>query len=159
MLVVSDASPLNVLIRISLVEVLPALYARVMIPEAVASEMGDPAAPRAVREFINAPPAWLDIQEPRTLLSISGLDRGEQAAISLACQNQSELLLIDEKRGRRAARELNLRIIGTIGILEAAATRNLISLPEALQRIRQTDFFVSDEIIEMAMERDAMRKK
>jgi predicted nucleic acid-binding protein len=159
MLVVSDASPLNVLIRISLVELLPVLYERVMIPQAVASEMGDPAAPQAVREFIRTSPAWLDIREPDTLLSIIGLDRGEQAAISLACQNQSDLLLIDEKRGRRAARELNLRIIGTIGIREAAAVRNLIQLPDAVQRIRETDFFISDEILEKALERDATRKR
>jgi predicted nucleic acid-binding protein len=159
MLVVSDASPLNVLVRTSLVGVLPALYKEVTIPSAVASEMSDPRAPSVIRAFIGVPPAWLVIRTPSKLLPLPGLDPGERAAISLARELPADLLLIDEKRGRRAAQDLHLPFVGTIGMLESAAARNLIDLTDALARIRQTDFSVSDEIIKLALERDAKRRQ
>jgi predicted nucleic acid-binding protein len=153
MLVVSDASPLNVLIRTSLIGILPALYRKIIVPSAVGSEMSHPAAPQSVRDFIGAPPAWVK------LLVLAGLDAGERAAISLATEISADLLLIDEKRGRRAARDLHLRMIGTIGMLELAALRGLIDLEESLKNIRATDFSVSDEIIHAALARNANRRQ
>jgi predicted nucleic acid-binding protein len=157
MLVVSDASPLNVLIRTSLIGILPALYRKIIVPSAVGSEMSHPAAPQSVRDFIGAPPAWVEVRTPSKLLVLAGLDAGERAAISLATEISADLLLIDEKRGRRAARDLHLRMIGTIGMLELAALRGLIDLEESLKNIRATDFSVSDEIIHAALARNADR--
>jgi predicted nucleic acid-binding protein len=159
MLVISDASPLNVLIRTSLVGLLATLYEEVLIPGAVAEELSDPRAPLPVREFVRTPPPWLLVRTPSLLLPLPGLGPGERAAISLARELAADLLLIDEKRGRRAARDLYLPIVGTIGLLELAAARNLVRLPDALARIRQTDFSVSDEIISLALQRDAERRR
>jgi hypothetical protein len=47
--------------------------------------------------------------------------------------------------------------IGTLGILEAAAAMNLISLPETLKRLGQTSMFLSASLIRQALERDALR--
>ena len=52
MLVISDASPINVLVRIKLTHILPELYGRVLIPPAVADELNDPRAPQDVRDFM-----------------------------------------------------------------------------------------------------------
>ncbi len=52
MLVVSDASPLNVLIRIGLVDVLERLFGRVVIPPVVAREMSHPQTPAVVRDWL-----------------------------------------------------------------------------------------------------------
>jgi predicted nucleic acid-binding protein len=49
MLVVSDASPVNVLIRIGQINVLPILFKAVVVPTAVAEEMFRPATPQIVR--------------------------------------------------------------------------------------------------------------
>lgn len=49
MLVVSDASPLNILLRIGHVDVLPALFMQVAIPTSVAEEMSRSATPAVVR--------------------------------------------------------------------------------------------------------------
>jgi predicted nucleic acid-binding protein len=47
--VVADTSPLNYLIQIHGDHVLPALYARVFVPEAVVDELSHPHAVAAVR--------------------------------------------------------------------------------------------------------------
>jgi len=50
------------------------------------------------------------------------------------------ILLIDERAGRSVALRLGMRITGTLGILDEAATRGLISLPEALALLTNTSF-------------------
>jgi len=55
MIVVSDASPLNYLILIDAVRVLPQLFQRVYLPHRVAEELAHPTAPPTVRAWIASP--------------------------------------------------------------------------------------------------------
>ena len=64
MLVVSDSSPVNVLIRIGQIDVLPVLFKSVVIPTAVAQELTHPATPPIVRDWMAQPPAWITIRSP-----------------------------------------------------------------------------------------------
>jgi len=56
-LIVSDNSPINLLIRLGLEDILPAIYGQVVIPTAVAAEMSHPQAPLEVTNFIASPPS------------------------------------------------------------------------------------------------------
>jgi len=58
-LVVSDSSPLNFLIRLRCQEVLPALFARVLIPPVVQGELNRTSTPLMVRSFMASMPDWL----------------------------------------------------------------------------------------------------
>jgi predicted nucleic acid-binding protein len=140
MLVVADSSPLVVLINIEQIEVLPVLFANVIIPPEVSAELRQPNRPRAVHEFITSRPAWLHEQAPATIEPIPALHAGELAAISLAKELKADLLLIDEARGRQAAAERHIPITGTIGVLEFAADRGLLDLQDAFAAIKNTDF-------------------
>jgi predicted nucleic acid-binding protein len=52
------------------------------------------------------------------------LGEGEREAITLAMEHrQDALLLMDEGSGRREASRRNLRITGTLGVLNDAASR------------------------------------
>lgn len=62
MIVLSDTSPLNYLVLIGHVNVLPALFGEVILPVAVRDELLHPAAPEVVREWLSAPPRWLSIR-------------------------------------------------------------------------------------------------
>jgi predicted nucleic acid-binding protein len=49
MIIVADTSPINYLVLIKEIEVLPRLYGKIVIPEAVREELLRPAAPEIVR--------------------------------------------------------------------------------------------------------------
>ena len=161
MIVIADTSPLNYLVLIGEAEVLRRLYGRVVIPEAVLRELQNPKAPVKVAEWIAQPPIWLEIDrtagpaDPGLRL----LGEGERESITLAMQNRQEaLLLMDEGSGRREASRRNLRITGTLGVLNDAASRGWVDLPSAFQRLRQTTFRASPSLLQSFLDRDAERK-
>jgi len=155
---VSDASPLNVLIRAGHVELLPRLFGEILTPPAVVAELSRPVTPEVVRLFISTPPPWLRVLPPSVLDHTLRLGLGEREAISLARERQM-LLLVDDRDARRAAIKMGVRLVGTVGILEQAARLNLISLPDALAKIQATDFRASRRLIDEALVRDAQRKQ
>ena len=89
-------------------------------------ELRNPQAPAKVAEWIAQPPAWLEVNRS-TAPSDPGLrllGEGEREAITLAMEHrQDALLLMDEGSGRREASRRNLRITGTLGVLNDAASR------------------------------------
>jgi predicted nucleic acid-binding protein len=158
-IVVSDTSPLNYLILIELVEVLPALFKTVHVPEMVLAELTRPKAPEKVRQWAGAPPVWLKTAKASgPLTGASRLDAGEAEAIALAKELKAEAILIDERLGRRIAKEQGLNPVGTLAVLEFAAERGLVELKVALRSLRGTTFFITDEYIEAALKRDEARK-
>lgn len=113
MLVVSDASPINILIRIGNVEILQSLFTTVILPTAVADELTRPGTPDVVRNWISSRPSWLRIQTPTIQSDPSEIrHRGEREAINLALELKADLLLVDEPRPRRAATSLGIPVIG-----------------------------------------------
>lgn len=153
MLVVSDASPINVLIRIGYVQILPFLFGRVVIPPIVAEEMSHPNTPQSVRAWLAESPEWLEIRRPSSIDESLGLDSGECEAICLARELGADLLLVDDLKARRAALQYGLTITGTIGVLEQASKRGIVCLSDAFDRLRSTDFSVSDELLRRVLAR------
>jgi predicted nucleic acid-binding protein len=62
MIIVSNTSPINHLILIGHIDLLPELFQQIIIPQAVYSELSDAAAPLFVQTWIATPPDWLKIQ-------------------------------------------------------------------------------------------------
>jgi len=83
-----------------------------------------------------------------TTVILSRLDLGEQAAIALAQQLNADFLIIDERLGRRFAQQRGLQVIGILGILTEAAKLGLIDLSTAIDRLQQTNFRVSQRLIQ-----------
>ena len=149
MIVVSDTSPINYLLLINQVDLLPRLFERIIIPEAVSEEMLASGSPLTVQKWIKNSPPWLEIQAVFTLdSSLSRLDLGEQAAITLAQTLPADLLLIDERLGRKEANERSIPIIGTLGILDEAARQGWIDLRETIAQLQQTNFRISPRLIQ-----------
>lgn len=152
MIVVADTSPLNYLIRLGQPDVLPEIYGRVLVPTAVLIELQHPDAPSEVRAWASALPAWL---EERQVQQIDGslaaeLGAGEREAISLALEAKADVLLIDERAGRREAEARRIEVAGTLAVLLQASVRGYFAFPEALKQLRQYGFRVS-RAIELAM--------
>ncbi len=153
-LVISNTSPLTNLAVIGRLELVRAQLGLVTVPAAVWKEML--ALPH--RDGLSALLAarstgWLCVVVPRemaltTSLRLAGLGAGEAEAIGLAVESPGSLLLIDEKKGRAAARRLGLRIAGALAIIAAARVAGTISSVKAeLDRLRsEAGFYVSTEV-------------
>jgi len=150
MIVVADSGPLHYLILLDQTELLCRFYGEVVVPGAVLKELTSGRTPQPVREWLSNPPLWLRVQtvSPSQLeLVTDDLDLGEREAIVLAHLLRADLLLIDEISGRAEARRRNLRVTGTLGILRIAAEKELIDVPEVLARLRDTSFYVDEDLI------------
>ena len=130
-LVIADTGPVNYLILIGHIDVLPRMFERVVLPTAVQSELSNSLAPPAVQRWIADFPAWLEIAQTPAVPLLTGIHKGEAAAIALAAAMHADLLLMDDRRGLRAAKQQGLRVTGTLGILDLAAQRGLAKFAQA----------------------------
>jgi predicted nucleic acid-binding protein len=81
------------------------------------------------------------------------VDDGEREAICLAREVNAVAILMDDKKRRAEAVRCGLRVAGTIGLLEAAAQRQLVDFSATIQRLRQTNARLDEEVIQAALSR------
>jgi predicted nucleic acid-binding protein len=161
MLAVADTSPLHYLVLIQQEALLPTLYGRVVIPPVVSRELLRPETPEVVRQWLASPPAWLSVQSPQQRLdavAFPKLGAGEREAISLAQELSGVILIIDDHDGREEAARRSIAMMGTLGVLEAAAILGFIDLPPVLTHLQATTFHGSPRLFADARARDAARK-
>lgn len=152
MITVSNAGPLLVLSKLNLLHLLRQCYGSVLIPQAVYTETvvqglrsgcADAHVLRAFLEQVGWTPVTVEVP---TYIAVLLLDRGEQEGLSLALMHHA-LLLMDEERGRSAAREMGLTIRGTLGILIEAYRREFITAEQLRfyfeQVARRDDVWIS----------------
>ncbi len=129
MIVVADSSPLIYLSVLGRLEVLRGLYGTILVPRAVYDEVvvageGEPGS----REVASA--GWIDVRDVVIDESWAALearlDPGEAAAIVLALKVGADLLVVDDRAGRREATAAGLRIHGTLGVLVEARRSGLL---------------------------------
>jgi predicted nucleic acid-binding protein len=148
MIVVSDTTPLNYLILVEAIHILPAIFGRVYAPSAVVMELSHPRSPEVVRAWASSPPGWLTIQDPTQMDSSLKLGPGETAAISLAIEQKADGILIDERKGYKVALQRGLHAITTLGLLEEASHRGLIDFERTLERLdKETTFYVTADVL------------
>jgi predicted nucleic acid-binding protein len=137
--VVADASCLIVLKNIDEFSLLKKIFGELLITPEVESEFG--------LEL----PNWIKVEsakdfERQKVLRLV-LDSGEASSIALCLEQENSLLIIDERKGRRIAKELNLQIIGTIGILIEAKKLGLIDSTEnILDKLQNAGFRISKQL-------------
>ena len=132
MIVVSNSSPLISLARIGRLNLLASFYERILVPAEVHHEVtvAGRGLPGAV-EVCKA--GWIEVATRRSPADLpleracEGLGAGERGAILLAKSIPADLILLDEWKARRIAREAGLAITGCLGVLEAGARRGLVS--------------------------------
>lgn len=157
--VVADSSPINYLILIGGIDLLPRLFSDVLIPAAVQRELTCADTPTAVRAWIAQPPPWFSVVSPQKCGPAYGLDDGESEAIQLALELGIPSLLIDERNGYHIATALGLRPVGLLGIVELCAKKQWISFDDYISRLRSTTFRFSEELIVDARARLSREQK
>ncbi|NKQ35209.1 MAG: DUF3368 domain-containing protein, partial [Chloroflexi bacterium] len=100
-------------------DLLEKLYGNVLVPPAVVAEvLAGGQFGIGVLEFQQA--TWFlqtPLADPRRADLLVDLDRGEAEVIALAQEINADLVILDERLGRRHAQRLGLEITGTLGVI------------------------------------------
>jgi predicted nucleic acid-binding protein len=143
--IVSDTSCLILFNNIGELELLKKLFGTIHVSETVLKEFNQPV------------PAWFVVVKPKTDMHrglSSYLDPGEATAIALAAEHKHSLLIIDEVKGRRVAKELEISVTGSLGVLVAAKKKGHIkAVRPIIEKIRKTNFRVSEDLIKRVLEK------
>ena len=147
-MIVSDTGPLVVLFKTDLLYLLKEIHQEVLVPESVKRELT--RKPEGIILFKNNP--WIKVKKANDMESIRVLslivDEGEAEAIALASELNS-MILIDEKKGRSYARNLNLRVRGTLGLSLDAKKKGIVkSVTECIEKLKRAGYYLDDELIE-----------
>ena len=138
-IIISDTSCLIILNKIGELDLLQKVYGQITTTVEIAAEFGDPL------------PDWIEVvivkeKDKQRLLEMQ-IDKGESSAIALALEYSDSLLILDDNKARKIASQLNLSYTGTFGVIIKAKLQGIIpSVIPYLDRIKQTDFRISDEI-------------
>lgn len=156
MIVVSDTSPIIALATVGRLSLLRELYGEVLIPEMVRWEIaeagaGEPGAREVEESDWIIPCAASDRRLVEGLSRV--LDRGEAEAIALAVERNSDLLLVDERRARRNALRLGVRVIGVLGILIEAKNTGLVREIRSIidNLVSEAGFRVAPRIVDQVL--------
>ena len=146
-----NASPLIVLAKAGLLELLPALFEQVVVPQAVVAEItaggaGDPAV-KALRQ---AP--WLQhvsLEPGVSALAALQLGRGEAEVIEWALRHPDHIALLDDRAARRVASVLGVQCAGTLRVLFEASRRGLLpSFAAGVQRLRDAGLYFDERTVQ-----------
>ena len=140
-IIVSNASPIIALQRIGQLDLLPALLGRLIIPPAVRREVfGSTPLPQWIEEMALTQPLASQVL-------MAQLGAGETEAIALAMELNASRLLLDDLPARRLANLLNLKVLGTLGLLVRAKEQGLIvEVSPFLDALEVQDFRVSERL-------------
>lgn len=137
-IVIADTSCFILLEKIGELNLLKLLFTKITTTATIAAEFGSPL------------PEWVEIKTPRNITFQNSLDidAGEASAITLAMESAPSLLILDDNKGRKLAKKLNLLFTGTLGIILKAKNLGLItSIKPIFEKIQETNFRFSDKVL------------
>lgn len=157
MKIVTNTTPIISLIKADKLDLLDALFTEVMMPVAVYRELT--ASKMFVEEaniidnaqFIKIAPVK-DMSLLHSIQSSFGLDAGESEAIALANEVNADLLIIDERKGRRVARDFGCKITGTMGVLLFAYKNGMLlssEVMECINKLKAAHIWISNSLVEI----------
>jgi predicted nucleic acid-binding protein len=138
---ITNTSPMVYLHRIGALNWLPNLFDEVWIPSAVVRELEegiqrgyDVPGPS---EYTAIPSEWLALD----------LGPGEIAAMALAMENPSCIVLLDDRRAREIAQAAGLKVWGTLKVLLEAKAQGLTpSIEPLVGRLSESGMWISEGI-------------
>lgn len=117
--VICDTSSLLYLHQIKRLELLRRLCDHVVVPSAVVSELREGLA-----LGVDVPDPnnldWMEVETPHGTAAmdlVTDLGLGETEVLTLAMEREGAVALVDDRLARRLARQLNIPLTGTLGVL------------------------------------------
>ena len=129
--------------RIGQMNLLAQSFDSLLIPPAVQNELGYALDWLVVKPVQNA--SIVQILKTQ-------IDDGEAEAIALAIELNDVFVILDDKKARRVAQTLDLKIIGAVGILLRAKNRGIIAeIKPILDDLNRVNFRVSPTLYRQAL--------
>ncbi len=156
-IVVADTSPLIIFGRLDSIYIIEQLFKTILIPNEVANEcLQDITRPGAIaiKKAISKKTIKLAAKPPKQNFNflLDVLDVGEAAAIQLAVEKKASLL-IDERLGRKVAKNLGLKVIGTAGLLLLAKQHKIIDkIAPFIRSLEECRFYLADNLKQALLE-------
>lgn len=126
---ICDTSPIQYLHQLGLLQILPALGERVLVPPAVVDEL---AVGRSLG--VNLPDVegldWVTVRRPISEVAlplVTHLGPGETEVLMLALEMREAVVVLDDALARQTAETLDLHFTGTLGLLLNAKRVGLIA--------------------------------
>lgn len=152
--VVLNNTPLVALWATGRLDLFRDLFGTVLIPQAVEEEFLAVETASRSRALAEAP--WVKsvaIAQPRRVLAYTGLDQGEAEVLTLAEERDAQLVIIDERRGRRFAERMGIPLTGTLGVLLLAKEAGLIpSVSAVISKLQEAGLFLAPSLIQKTLE-------
>lgn len=148
--VVVNASPIICLCKSGLSEILPALFAYIIVPVAVHKEIiaKDDIA-QACRPLFAHQRVKIegDIVIPASVISWD-LGEGESAVLSYALKHSEYWAVIDDREARKCAITLGCLCTGTVGVILIAKRRGVISsVKDSLAKLQNAGLWLSQDFV------------
>jgi predicted nucleic acid-binding protein len=139
-IIVSDTSCLILLDKLGRIDILQSLFNKITITSIIAEEFG--------KEL----PNFFSIENPQEKnyqrILESFLDPGEASAFALAIEKDDCLLILDDLKARKEAKQLKLNFTGTIGVLIVAIEKGYVEdVSQLIKEINHTNFRISEKFL------------
>ena len=150
--IIVDSSPLIVLLKSDLENILPEIFEEIIVPELVWQEVlagnEDDVAKQKLPHL-----TWINrafAKNSNQTIEKFNLGKGETEVLSLALEIPESNVLLDDFAARKSAKALKIPVLGTGGLLILAKQKSLISsVSEAITNVQKAGLWLSDEIIEL----------
>ena len=154
MIVINSSPAINLTAILGGLDLLVELYGLVIVPLEVFQELEAGASKDSTALRLRETPG-IEIREQLIeipLLLGNLLDLGEAAVIQTALEEDLFTVILDDLKGRRAARLAGLEVTGSLGVLvQAKKVGRLKSVAEALQRLRARGTWLDKKVVESAL--------
>ena len=145
MIVISDTSPLIAFGKLNQFIILHRLFQNLLIPFAVQEEYlkNCPSAQKSV--FQQALETFIKTQEVQNFPAFSrNLGQGEQEVLALAIECKADILIMDDRKAVKEAKELGLMPFSTRAVLLLAERRGVIPSFKKLEiQLKSQNFFLT----------------
>ena len=151
---VVDSSPLIVLGKAGQLELLAKLAEKLVVPAAVIREVTVRREEALLMEFLETlSPLQIEPNcEVCPEVLAWALGSGESQVISIAARLGVARAVLDDLEARRCAKSMNIRVIGSLGVVVKAKQMGLI--PKAkpiIERLRLVGLYLNDAIVNRAL--------
>lgn len=149
-MIVANSSPIIILAKQGLLDLLEKCFKKVIIPKSVYDEVMQKNTPEAIAFNRAIKGKWISVQKAALMaeLETKNIGQGEKEAISLAHHHKS-LLIIDDDSARKYASIFGVEAHGTFYVIYLACARKLIDKTSAknlLENMIADGFYVSSEL-------------